>query len=121
MRYQELFVENLNEKVEMIGDSKVLINPSVDVLRRFIFGSAYGTVRGLFDGKKFYFWDADNLIHDHMAKELGLRFYSRLDLWRNKDGSFNIDSIGGIVFDSMERMIPEVKDHPYYLKLRREG
>jgi len=110
--------ERLNEKVEMIDGIKVLINPGIEILRKFIIHSIHGSVRGLFDGKQFYFWDANQIIHDHMAPKLGLEYYFRLDLWRNKDGSFNIDSLGGIIFNGMERMVPEVKQHPYYLKLR---
>lgn len=102
----------INEKVEMVYGVKVLVNPRVEVLRKFILGSTHGTVRGLFDGKDFYFWIED-YIHDQMAPKLGLDLYTRLDLWRNKDqGTFNIEPL--------DDMVP-VEENPYYLKLRREG
>lgn len=103
---------SINEKVEMVYGVKVLVNPRVEVLRKFILESEYGTVRGLFDGRDFYFWIED-YIHDQMAPKLGLDHYTRLDLWRNKNqGTFNIEPLDNLV---------PVEENPYYLKLRREG
>lgn len=106
MRYYELF-----EKIETVGGIKVLIDPSVDVLNNFIKKSEYKELRGIYDGKSFYFWDASHLIHDKMAPQLGLSRYTRLELQGDLSGSFTTRTI--------DDNIPDIQNHPYFMKLKQ--
>lgn len=106
MRYHEII-----EKIETIGGIKVLIDPSVDVLSTFIEKSEYGELRGIYDGKSFYFWDASHLIHDKMAPQLGLDWYTRLELQDDSSGSFTTKLI--------DDNIPNIWHHPYFIKLKQ--
>ena len=81
MRAYEVLFEFKIEKV--YKDSKeviVMINPPPAALRNMFEKALYNEVRGLFDGKKFYFWAAHNGIHKEIAELLGVEYQERFRL-----------------------------------------
>lgn len=103
MRYREI----INEKVMIINGIKVLMNPNYTNLINFLNKTKYNDIRGLYDGEDFFFWDAEKLIHDAMAPNLGIISYTRLEA----------TNIKGFDIDVIDDNIPEIWDNLYFQKL----
>lgn len=103
MRYREI----INERILNINGIKVIMNPTHSILINFLNKTKYHEIRGLYDGEDFFFWDAEKLIHDAMAPNLGIDWYTRLEA----------NTINGFDIDVIDDNIPEVWDNLYFQKL----
>ncbi len=106
MRYREI----ISERVLKVNGINVLMNPSYDILINFLNQIKYHEIRGLYDGEDFFFWDAEKLIHDAMAPNLGIINYTRIEA-RIYSGGFDIDVL--------DDNISEIWDNLYFQRLTK--
>lgn len=80
-------------------------NPSHQKILRLLKQSEFGTLRGLAKGKDVIVWDADTIMHDNMANQIGEKGADKFLLTRSRSGDeFKIEGQGKAEW---------MKNHPF--------